>query len=172
MKIYAKVDGEAYQFERPEVDSRGFVMGSSAKFCPICMKGWAQITAVANEAMKYHCVRGQLCRGCYEYYSSGPMPGSLLEEPQTNCQTVDWDLLSYLPRELLLREFHLHYEFLVSKQETQQNGNSAMAGRDIVERAAVEAYNAAFSDQYPGNERSERLPGIDHSGDGVATSRS
>lgn len=139
MKIYAKVEGQHYEFERPETDSRGFIIGSSAKYCPLCLAGWAHMTAVIDEPgecpdegcphygtphshvrMKgNHCVVGQICARCGRVEQQlGKLilkciPGSLLEEPQTNCQTLDWDLLDYLPRELQLREFNLHYEFLI-----------------------------------------------------------
>lgn len=134
MKIYAKVDGQHYEFERPEVDSRGFKLNSMAKYCPLCLAGWCHMTLVINDEigprMKgYHAVCGQLCPRCGGQVRWQPncTPGSLLEEPQTNCQTVDWDLLNYLPPQLLRREFDLHYEFLVSKQETQLNVSNTAA---------------------------------------------
>lgn len=120
MKIYAKVEGQHYVFERPEVDRRGFAIGSSAKYCPLCLRGWVHMTCVHNEGTPsikldgYHSVAGQVCPRCARqaYYRPDCVPGSLLEEPQTNCQTVDDDLLDYLPLDLLRREFDLHYEFL------------------------------------------------------------
>lgn len=125
MNIYAKVEGAAFQFERPEVDSRGFYIGSWAKFCPICLRGWAHFTAVIEGRLKgSHCVEGQLCVDCGREALPRPayVPGSLLEEPQTNCQSLDLDLLYYLPRELLLREFQIHDQFL--NRQDNSNGNT------------------------------------------------
>lgn len=126
MKIYAKVDGAHYEFERPEIDSRGFTIGSWAKFCRLCLGGWAHMTAVLpGPRMKGdHCVRGQLCARCGAQTppSIQPcVPGSLLEEPQSNFQSIDWDLLSYLPRALLLREFYLHDQFLTRQDPSYGN---------------------------------------------------
>src|SRR5260221_10049522 len=102
MKIYAKVDGQHYEFERPEIDSRGFVINSIAKYCPLCLAGWAHCTGVIENLavgvgprMKgYHSVAGQLCTRCgqtehwrHPERTVQAIPGSLLEEPQTNCQT-------------------------------------------------------------------------------------
>lgn len=140
MKIYAKVEGQHYEFERPETDSRGFVINSSAKYCPLCLAGWAHMTAVIDgPRMKgNHCVTGQICARCGRVEQQlgkligDRVSGSLLEEPQTNCQTLDWDLLDYLPLALLLREFNLHYEFLIAKELS--NGNTAMAGQESPRR--------------------------------------
>ena len=126
MKLFCKVDGRTYQFERPEVDSRGFHLGSWAKYCPICLGGWAHMTAVIDGLLDgSHSVRGQLCADCGQQVKHKPayVPGSLLEEPQMNCQTLDWDLLLYLPRELLLREFYLHDRFF-SQQDSKTYGNT------------------------------------------------
>jgi hypothetical protein len=130
VNIFAKVEGESYQFDRPEIDSRGFVIHSWAKFCPICLRGWAHMTAVVDMRLKSnHSVRGQLCGNpCGRQSQLACVPGSLLEEPQTNCQTLDWDLLDYLPRELLLREFLLHEQF-INKQDPKPNELTA-ATRD------------------------------------------
>lgn len=134
MKIYAKVDGAHYEFERPEVDSRGFHIGSVAKYCPLCLAGWSQMTGVLENLgtmsgprmIGHHSVAGQLCARCGEQVPlRGSIPGSLLEEPQTNCQTLDWDLLYYLPRQLLLREFRLHDQFL--NRQDNSNANTQQA---------------------------------------------
>lgn len=132
MKIYAKVEGSAYEFDRPDIDSRGFHQGSWAKFCPLCLTGWAHFTAVKLDSAGrpsldgYHCVRGQMCIRCgkqvKQTWGAQIVPGSLLEEPHTNCQSLDWDLLYYLPRPLLLREFYLHDKFF--NHQDQPHGNT------------------------------------------------
>lgn len=115
ISIFATVDGKDYSFQRPEPDSRGFLSISCAKVCPYCLRQWARLTCsdIPEDVWyvrHWYSVVGQCCCDCLPpLLESAPIPGSLLEEPQTNCQTLDWDLLNYLPPELLLREFHLHH---------------------------------------------------------------
>jgi len=153
MIIYAKVDGVPFQFSRPETDSRGFHIGSWAKYCPYCLEGWAHFSAVHDGQMKgYHAVGGQMCADCA--YTRAPwfhryVPGSLLEEPAMNFQTLDWDLLLYLPRELLLREFRLHDQFFT--RQDHSNGNTAKPSKPAHLTSSVEWYLPAN----PSNVRQE-----------------
>lgn len=138
MKVIARVDGKHYEYSRPEIDSRGFHVGSMAKCCPGCLTVWAILTNVIEKEdgphiMGWHAVGGQLCARCgrQERHLFERVPGSLLEEPLVAFQRLDWDLLDYLPRELLEREFLLHYEFfIISNARTATNELSSNSSHE------------------------------------------
>jgi hypothetical protein len=96
-------DGPAVQIVRPDADSRGWPPYSRAKVCPMCLDVWAIIRKEGSgEAFS---VEGQCCSRCHTHDPS-VVPGSLLDLRAS--QTVDWDLIDFLPPALKQREFDLH----------------------------------------------------------------
>lgn len=134
MRVIARVDGIHYEYRRPEIDSRGFHIGSMAKCCPCCLTVWAIITNVLEDEsgphiQGWHAVGGQLCARCGRQHRHlfERVPGSLLEEPLVNFQQLDWDILNYLPPALLRREFDLHYEFFILRNATRTSNDTISA---------------------------------------------
>ena len=112
--MVAVVDGVRYEFYRPLHDPRGFHRGNSSylKVCPWCDRQWAKVT---SEHSRWHMVTGQSCAACGHEFRSvfdRYIPGSLLDEPSTNCQTIDWDIILWLPEALRVREFNVHVAYL------------------------------------------------------------
>lgn len=107
MKCVITMDGRGWEIDRPEVDeSRGFHISSIAKVCPKCLRMWAILDIGGT-----YSIQGQFCQRCsFTYDLYGAVPGSLLDDYSS--QTVDWDLIRYLPEELLKREFDLHVRTL------------------------------------------------------------
>lgn len=95
-------------FLRPDIDSRGWRPHSRYKVCPVCLLHWCTITVGKGPP---YSVEGQNCTMCPSLNPSiygVPIPGSLLED--IGSQTVDWDLLDFLPLDLVRRELLLTIE--------------------------------------------------------------
>lgn len=86
-----------YTFDRP----LRLYYNDCLKVCPVCCRIWAKLSAGG----RIHCVDEVCCSSCYanEYFSQ--VPGSLIT--CTSWKTIDYDLLNYLPRALLIRELEL-----------------------------------------------------------------
>jgi hypothetical protein len=105
----------AVQIVRPDADSRGWPPYSRAKVCPVCLDVWAIIRKDGSQ--EAFSVEGHCCAGCKSQLPS-VVPGSLLDLQAS--QTVDWDLIDYLPPALKQREFDLHVKHLENSPHGQQ----------------------------------------------------
>lgn len=152
--IRALVDGTEYEFVRPEYDARGFHPGihSYLRVCPWCHKTWARIT---SEASRWHMVEGQSCVACGHEHRSilfdRYIPGSLLDEPPTNCQTIDWDIIMWLPEALRIREFEIHVAYLENQVYGRSIRNEGREHGESPKRSASLADDPEFARYFKSN---------------------
>lgn len=88
--------------------SLGYRIGSVCFICPICRQKWGEINAAGEHLFVPEMVSCPICKWTDEFH---PVFGSLLVNSQFS-EEVDWDLLNYLPLDLLWREFDLTMESL------------------------------------------------------------
>lgn len=125
MKVWIKFsrNGRSYQIDRPEQDTArgGFWIFSRAKVCPHCLQVWATLTTEKGAPYGIEC---QPCLICSSSFGNG-VPGSLIDDRVSH--TVDWDLIRYLPVELLQREFDLHIRMIEKDSENERSFDSTTA---------------------------------------------
>src|SRR6266404_8913280 len=107
MQILLPLENKIYVFPCPDQLS-GFFHDSIAKVCPWCLKTWA----IIQHKSKQFSVQPTCCLSCWtpdrgkSAPSWSPVAGSLLDD--CGRMGVQWELLDYLPKALLTREFFLH----------------------------------------------------------------
>lgn len=99
MLFHLHLPPNTYQFERPEPQHDN---PNRLKVCPTCCTLWCRLTGLPNHP---YAVDAVACKLCITNCHFSQVPGSLLA--CSSAYLDDIDLLNYLPRELLEREFHL-----------------------------------------------------------------
>src|SRR5579864_3349462 len=117
---YPLDDESEYTINRPEVDSRGFILHSRAKVCPWCLTIWARIE---REDDSVYAIESQSCEQCWGPSYPMVVPGSLLDN-RVNW-TEDMDLLAHLPPDLVEREYRLHIKYFERHQANEQSNRSS-----------------------------------------------
>lgn len=107
--------GTAVLIRRRRTDSSGRHLYGKLLVCPRCCRLWAKML-IQNEGYAHAITI--LCQDCehFESYLDSEVPGSLLEQGQH--MHLDWDILDYLPSELLKREFDLHIKHFCKETST------------------------------------------------------
>lgn len=106
MKILLSLENKVYDFPHPlRWDDSQFLVHSSAKICPFCLKVWAVVSVPDFPRFSIDEVPC-LSHPPKALRGYGDFPGSLLDDCGT--QRVQWGMIEILPTELLQREFDLH----------------------------------------------------------------
>ncbi len=107
MQVLLPLENKVYDFPVPD-QLQGLYHDSIAKICPFCLRLWAILKVKTTQFS----IQGTCCVGCWSseidlclpHYS--PIAGSLLDD--CGRMGTQWELLDYLPRPLLEREFLIH----------------------------------------------------------------
>jgi hypothetical protein len=100
---------ESFKILREE-SCNGYPIYSSAMFCPVCRKVWAELF-MTNQTKPVSFVPHMVgCSTCRWTSRNSDIPATILFNGLIFPEATDWPLLYALPFELLEREFNLHLE--------------------------------------------------------------